>query len=306
MAATNSQVANHAATDDIPPMNRRQFLATALGFAVARPVFSRAAPPTPLLASDRVPLGSTGITASRLALGTGSNGWNGRSNQSGGLGLDGVADLFEEAFDLGINFWDTADQYGTHPHIREGLKRVPREKVVILTKTHAESASEMKADLDRFRREIGVDTIDILLLHCKTAADWPQQCAGAMDVLADARSKGIIRAHGISCHSLVALETASRSAWVQIDLARINPFGAVMDAPVEKVLPVLQRMHNANKGVIGMKVFGAGRLADKKKECLRYVLAQPCVPAFSIGFESRAQMHETINLINHLGSQPTA
>ena len=100
-----------------------------------------------------------------------------------------------------------------------------RDKVVIMTKTHASSEQEMRDDLDRFRKEIGTDVIDIVLLHCMTSADWPKQKAGAMAVLAEAKQKGTIRAHGVSCHDFGALKAAAASDWVDVDLARLNPAG---------------------------------------------------------------------------------
>jgi len=106
-------------------------------------------------ADDIVTLGKTGIKVSRLAMGTGTHGFNRRSNQTDDLGIKGLADLLYAAYEQGINFWDSADQYGTHPHMKEALKHVPREKVVILSKTRATTAEEMKEDLNRFQKEIG-------------------------------------------------------------------------------------------------------------------------------------------------------
>jgi predicted aldo/keto reductase-like oxidoreductase len=80
----------------------------------------------------------------------------------------------------------------------------------------------MRADLDRFRREIGTDYIDILLLHCMLDGDWPDRKKGAMAVISEAREKGIVRTHGTSCHTLEALKTSARTPWVQVDLARIR------------------------------------------------------------------------------------
>ncbi len=111
---------------------------------------------------------------------------------------------------------------------------------------------------------------------------------------------GRIRAHGVSCHSFVALELAAKTDWVDVDLARINPAGAVMDAPPDRVLPVLQRMHADGKGVIGMKIFGAGRLAGRMDECLRYAMGLDCVPAFSIGCESRRQLREVMDAMERV------
>ncbi len=247
--------------------------------------------------SDRIVLGDTGIEVSRLAMGTGSNGWNKQSNQTRKLGIKGLADLLQAAYDDDVFFWDTADQYGSHPHLREALKYVPREKVVILTKTRASNEKEMKSDLDRFRRELNTDYIDIMLLHDMERGDWPEYLKPVMNVLSEAREAGIIRAHGVSCHTLPALESAAASDWVQVDLARINPFGVIMDAPVPKVVEVLKRMKSQGKGIIGMKIFGAGKLVSKKDECLQYALAQNYVDCFTIGQESRQQLDDLVKRV---------
>jgi 1-deoxyxylulose-5-phosphate synthase len=248
-------------------------------------------------ANDIVTLGNTGIKVSRLAMGTGTHGFNHRSNQSDELGIKGLADLLYAAYEQGINFWDSADQYGTHPHLKEALKRIPRERVVILTKTKATTADEMKLDLDRFKAEIGTDYLDIVLLHLMTDPEWNIKKQGAMDVLSKAREDGIIRAHGVSCHTLGALETAANSDWVQIDLARINPYGAMMDADVPTVENILKRMHEDGKGVVGMKIFGGGRLVDKIDECLKFVLGLDFVDAFTIGQENEKQMLDLVKRI---------
>ena len=248
-------------------------------------------------ANDLVTLGKTGIKVSRLAMGTGTNGFRHRSDQTEKLGIGGLSELLHAAYEQGINFWDSADQYGTHPHMKQALKGIPREKVVVLTKTHATSADEMKDDLDRFRKEIGTDYLDIVLLHMMTDSDWPEEKQGAMEVLTKARQDGIVRAHGVSCHTLEALEAAANSDWVQVDLARINPVGASMDADVPTVERVLRRMHKDGKGVIGMKIFGAGRLRDRVDECLQYVLGIDFVDAFTIGQESQGQMQDLLRRI---------
>lgn len=280
-------------------MKRRQFLqysaATAGVFFL--PLSLAKAEPKKKYANDIVSLGNTGIKASRLAMGTGTHGVNRRSNQTQKLGIEGVADLLCAAYEQGINFWDSADQYGTHPHLKEALKRVSREKVVILTKTHATTAEEMRADIDRFRREIGTDYLDIVLLHFMTDPNWPTIKQAGMEVLAQLREDGIVRAHGVSCHTLGALEAAANSDWVQVDMARINPYGALMDDTVEKVVPILKRMHAQGKSIIGMKVFGAGQLRDKVNECLIYVLKQNYVDAFTIGQENQDEMRDLLKRI---------
>ncbi len=245
----------------------------------------------PRRASDVVALGPDRIRLSRMAMGTGTNGIDHSSNQTRQLGVQGLADLLHYGYDQGLTFWDSADQYGSHPHLKAALGQVPREKVAILTKTHATTAAEMRADLDRFRREIGTDYLDIVLLHCMMDDDWPQRRKGAMDVLEEARDRKIVRTHGVSCHTLGALKTAARTPWVHVDLARINPAGVAMDADPQTVLEVLRRMKAAGKGIIGMKVLGAGELRGRLDEMLRYAQSLDCVDCFTIGCENRDELN---------------
>jgi predicted aldo/keto reductase-like oxidoreductase len=237
---------------------------------------------------------NTTWTFQDIAMGTGTSGDGGSSDQTRQLGLEGLANLLEAGFDQGVTFWDSADQYGSHPHLKLALSRVPREKVTVLTKTHARTEKEMRADLDRYRKELGTDYLDIVLLHALTDPQWPEDRKGAMAVLAEAREKGMVRTHGVSCHSLGALKTAARTAWVQVDLARINPAGQVMDGSVGDVLAVLRDMKRAGKGVIGMKILGAGSLVSRKDECLRYVVGLDCVDCFTIGFQNRRQLDDLV------------
>jgi aryl-alcohol dehydrogenase-like predicted oxidoreductase len=280
-------------------MNRRHFLQRASAGIVSLNAFPYHlfADGTKKAASDRIKLGPRQVEVSRLAMGTGTDGVGGSSNQTRKLGLNGLADLFRAGYDQGVTFFDSADQYGTHPHVKEALKSVPREKVTILSKTHASSEKEMRADLDRFRRELGTDYIDILLLHCMMDDDWAERKKGAMAVLSEARENGIIHTHGTSCHTLGALKTAAASPWVEVDLARINPAQKYMDADPRTVLATLKQMKAAGKGVIGMKILGAGTLRGKADECLQFALAQNCVDCFTIGSESRAELEDLVRKI---------
>ncbi len=248
-------------------------------------------------ASDQVMLGNTGVKLSRLAMGTGTHGVNRQSNQTRKLGVQGLGELLHAAYDQGINFWDSADQYGTHPHLKAGLTFVPREKVVIMTKTHATTADEMKSDLDRFRKELGTDYLDIVLLHFMTDPNWPTLKQGAMEVLAQAREDGIIKAHGVSCHTMGALQAAADSDWVQVDLARINPYASQMDGAVDEVVPVLKKMKQQGKAIIGMKIFGAGALTDKVDECLQFALSRDYIDCFTIGQEGFDQTQDLVKRI---------
>jgi 1-deoxyxylulose-5-phosphate synthase len=240
---------------------------------------------------DRVVLGKTGIQLSRLAMGSGTHGVR-KTSMQGRLGVYGFADLLERAYDRGVNFFETADQYGTHEHMREGMRRVGKNNVVLLTKTRSRTAADVRADLDRFRRELGRDHIDVVLLHCMTSPNWVAEMQGPMEELARAKQQGIIRAHGVSCHSLAALQLAARTPWVEVDLARINPVQAQMDADPATVLQVLGDMKKVGKGIIGMKILGAGALSNQVDRALAYAGKLDVLDAFTIGFGSRPQFEE--------------
>jgi aryl-alcohol dehydrogenase-like predicted oxidoreductase len=252
--------------------------------------------PAKFSASDTVTLGSTGIKTSRLAMGTGTVGSEHHSHQTA-LGVKGLSDLLLNGYDHGLRFFDAADSYGSHPHVAEALKHVQRDKVTVLSKTWARDPATARADLDRFRRELGTDYIDILLLHCMLDGDWPERKKGAMAVISEAQEKGIVRTHGTSCHTLEALKTAARTPWVQVDLARINPAQVAMDADPQTVIGVLREMKAAGKGVIGMKILGAGKLRNKVDESLQFALSLDCVDCFTIGSESRDEMLDLVKKI---------
>src|SRR5947209_10018249 len=247
-------------------------------------------------ASYTVTLGSTGIKTSRLAMGTGTVGTGHHSHQTA-LGIQGLSDLLLNGYDHGLRFFDAADSYGSHPHVAEALKNVQRDKVTVLTKSWARDAAGMRADLDRFRRELGTDYLDICLMHCLTEADWTTRYRGAMDVLEDAKQKGTIRAHGCSCHSIEALRAAAKSPWVEVDLARINPVGAYMDADPATVVSVLKEMKSAGKAVVGMKILGQGKLRDRQDEAIKYALSLSLLDAFTIGAESKQEQEDLIRSI---------
>jgi aryl-alcohol dehydrogenase-like predicted oxidoreductase len=276
-------------------MDRRQFLKHSIGVLAAVPGLY--AGHKAKRADDVVELGPARVKLSRLAMGTGTRGGRGSSNQTRQLGLDGLADLYWYGYDNGVTFWDSADSYGSHPHLRHSLKNVKREKVTIMTKTRARTAEEMRSDLDRFRKEINTDYVDIVLLHARTSPNWDEEAKGAMEVLSEAKEKGIIRTHGISCHSIEALRLAARHPWVEVDLARLNPIGSHMDADPAIVLSVLKQMKANGKGIIGMKILGEGDLRFRVDEALRYALSQDVLSCFTIGAESRSELADLIKRI---------
>ena len=288
---------------------RRSFLATSAGMAAclwpaARSVRGAEAPSPP----PQVPLGNTGIVMSRVGQGTGMSGGNRQSNHSR-MGFQKLVTLLRHAYDRGITFFDLADLYGTHLYFREALRSIPRDKVAILTKlwwrydkldrrTEASAVRRVAATtLERFRHELATDYIDIVLLHCMTERNWAEDLAPYMDALAEAKEKRLVRAVGVSCHNLQALDAAATCPWLDVVLARINPRGVKMDAPTDQVLPVLRKIKEHGKAIIGMKILGEGQLADQKEECLRFAQNLGLLHAMTIGFETPGQVDATLSLL---------
>ena len=250
-------------------------------------------------AHDLVVLGKTGIKTSRLALGSGTVGWGKQSNQTR-LGMKKFVSLIRHGHERGIIFWDSADQYGSHSYFKEALKYIPREKVVILTKSTSHNARNMKKDIERFRKELGTDYIDILLLHCMTNSNWTKTMQGTMEVLSEAKEGRIIRAYGASCHSIGALQAAVKSPWTQVILARINHAGSHMDTEPRKVIPILREGHISGKSILGMKILGEGDLRNQIDKSIHFVLSLEFVEAITIGFESTKELNEVIKKISEV------
>jgi aryl-alcohol dehydrogenase-like predicted oxidoreductase len=283
-------------------MNRRKFItgaAAGLGAAYLAPrgmagVLDLGGPVAKAQAHDTVVLGKTGIRTSRLAMGTGTVGSGGGSNQTRSGGL---TRLLRTGYDRGLTFFDTADSYGSHPEVAEAVSRLPREKVILMTKCDSRDPRQAKDDIDRYRRELKTEYIDILLMHYIRDGDWTERYKGVMDVFSEAKEKGIIRAHGCSCHTIEALRAAAASPWVDVDLVRLNPIGSHMDADPQTVIGVIKQMRAQGKGIIGMKILGQGDMRNRQDEAIRFALGTGVLDAFTIGAENDGEQSDLIKRI---------
>ena len=280
-------------------LTRRQFLAGTVASGVALHSPGLLAGPRLRSLTDRVKLGGTGINVSYLGFGTGTKGTGRQSNQTR-LGIVQFSRMINHAFDLGINYFDAADYYGTHEYLRSSLKRIPREKYVLSSKIWYRTSKSAQEDLDRFLRELGTDYVDVLFIHCVTEPTWATDLHEMADVLSAAKQKGIIRAHGISIHSLDVLKGVPDNPWVDICLARINPLGPFMDGKPDEIVSVLRKIHDAGKAVTGIKILGEGKIADQREKSLRYVLGLDCVDSIVIGFESCEQIDDILAIGKHI------
>ncbi len=265
------------------------------GFGRAETAVAPAALPAHPKAARTCKLGKSGLTCTLLGMGTGTKAWEGSSAQNR-QGREGFVKTLVHAYERGLRYYDMADMYGAHDYVKAAMKqaKMPREKLMLLSKTVAKDAATAKADLERFRTELDTDYLDIVLLHCMQKGDWPETMKPCRDVLSEAKAKGTVRAVGVSCHSLDALEAAASSDWVDVMLSRINPFGVKMDGAPKRVASVLTRAHAAGKGVIGMKIAGEGQKVEQLTESIEYVLGLGCVNAFTIGFITPNEIDDTM------------
>lgn len=248
--------------------------------------------------TDQVALGRSGLKVSLVGIGTGSIGHARHSNQTR-LGQPAFTRLMRHALERGVNFFDLADSYGSHPFFREAMRGVERARYVVQTKTDSRDPREAAADIDRFLKELDTDYIDSLLVHCVTEGDWTTRYRGVLDAFSEAKRKGKVRAVGVTCHSFGALEAAAASRWVEINQVRWNPRAAHMDAGVDKARALFRDMRGRGQGMIGMKVVGQGDIvrggrALTPAECFRFQIESGVVDAFVVGVESVGQIDELL------------
>jgi predicted aldo/keto reductase-like oxidoreductase len=161
--------------------------------------------------------------------------------------------------------------------------------------------------LDRYRSEVGTDYFDTLLIHCVRTGDWVEEFKRLRDQLENAKEKQIVRTVGVSMHGLLPFRATVDTEWGDLRLVRINHTGSHMDAlrdsekpDVDTIAEGIRKMHEAGKGVIGMKLMGEGSFkdAETRRKSLEYVMGLGCVDAVTIGFKSPAEIDEAIENIN--------
>jgi predicted aldo/keto reductase-like oxidoreductase len=293
-------------------LTRRQFVTTTLTAGAGTILLGKvglAVPSVPgSLPEDPfqiVNLGKTGIKTTLLGMGTGFSGGNRSSN----ITRAGVAEpLIRQAYDKGIRFFDCADSYGTHSFTASALKGISREKYILSSKIWVSQGGIPEPErpdadvvVERFRKELNTDYLDIVQIHCMTDGQWTDKQKKQMDILENLKTKKIIRAHGVSLHSLEALEACVESPWVDVVHVRINPFGESMDRKdPSEVIPIIEKLHKSGKGIIGMKLIGNGKFrndSEKIDASLKYVLGLGTVDMIIVGFELPEQIDNYIGRI---------
>lgn len=286
-------------------LNRRNFLQSALGMAAST---LPAAAKAKRSATDWVPLGNSGVKVTRLAFGTGTFG--GRVQRE--LGQEAFTRLVRHAYDSGIRFFETAQNYGgMHDMLGKALEGIPRDSYRLMTKYRLRNTEDPGEVIDRFRRELKSEYFDILLLHCVRTADWAKEHERLRDHFSEAKHKKIIMAHGASCHGLLPLRTFPGQKWLDVALMRVNHDGTRMDNlrgddkakgdSVKESIRHISGVHGQHTGVLGMKIMGEGAFTtpEQRDASIRFVMKLGTVDAVTIGYKSPQEIDEAISRINH-------
>ena len=294
--------------------SRRDFLKQTFAASIlagAAPLAIPAATITKRSATDWVPLGNSGVKVTRLAFGTGTHG--GKVQRE--LGQEEFTKLVRHAYDRGIRFFETAESYHGMPEMLSiALKGIPRDSYRLMTKMRSSDATDLPTAVDRLRKQLGTEYIDIALLHCVRTRDWAEEFKPIRDTFSEAKEKKLIMAHGASCHGTLPLSAFPGQKWLDVALMRVNNDGVKMDTlrgddrekgDVPKITATIGQVHQQGTGVIGMKIMGEGRFTapEQRDASLKFVMGLGTVDAVTIGYKSTAEIDEAIERINtHLAA----
>ncbi|MEW5921981.1 MAG: aldo/keto reductase [Bacillota bacterium] len=242
-------------------------------------------------------LGKTGLLVSRLCFGTLTMG-----PLQANLSLEEGAALLSEAFAAGVNFWDTAESYRNYQYLRLALKKTGALPV-IASRTYAYSADGAKASLEKARRELDLDVIPIFMLHEQESALTLAGHRPALAYLCEARERGLIKAVGISCHTVAAVRAAIHFPELDVIHPLINYQGiGIKDGTAAEMLAAMRSAFKQGLGIYGMKVLGGGHLGGSAEKALTFARRLDCLDAMAVGMASRDEL--IVNLCYLQGDKP--
>ncbi len=240
---------------------------------------------------NNILLGSTGIKVSRLSFGTVFMG-----PQSDQMSPEQGSALLLHALKQGVFFWDTSDDYGTHEHVAAALRRIPRDQVVICSKTE-----NRDKPIENILEELKTDYLDILLLHGYDSSETD----AAKEVLrswAKHKASGKVRALGISTHSAMVADVAGEWPEAEVLMLPINPTGYCLpdlsvEGGMEQMMAAAEKAFGLGKGIIAMKVMGCGTFADDPEAAISFVARLPYVHSLCIGMRSLSEIDQNVRLL---------
>lgn len=230
-------------------------------------------------------LGKTGIVVSRLCFGTLTIG-----PLQARLSVEKGASLLVEAYERGINFFDTAETYHNYDYLRTAFKGM-NSKPVVATKSYAYKASTMEKSLSRALKEMSLEAVDIFLLHEQESENTIKGHYEALEYLLRAKEKGYIRVVGISCHTVAAVEAALKFPEIEIIHPLVNIRGiGIRDGTPKQMLEVIMKAAEQGIGIYAMKPLGGGHLIQQSEEAFQFVLSHSFINSVAVGMQSREEL----------------
>ncbi len=257
---------------------------------------------------DMRKLGSSGIEVSRLCYGTLSF-----CAAQADLSPEQGGDLLLYALSRGINFFDTAESYGTYAHIRHAVRRASMLPIVC-SKTYAYDRAGAAAAVEQARREMDLDVIDLFLLHEQETVMTLHGHREAFAYLLECKEKGLIRAIGVSMHAIEPVRALTQAVagqtdglWAGLDMGPyryadvihplLNVAGlGLLDGSTASMVEAVRFAQQAGLGVFGMKMLGGGNLLPRFDEAVAFALGLDCVDAYAVGMQSRDEIDMDIAL----------
>lgn len=237
-------------------------------------------------------LGQTGIKVSRLCFGALTIG----PLQANLSPLEGGR-VIRYALEQGVNFIDTAELYGTYEHIKEGTKLHP--DTIIVSKSYAYDYDQMRKAVEEARIKLDRDTISIFMLHEQESALTLKGHRRALDYLVWAKSRGHIKAIGISTHAVKAVHAAALIPEIDVIHPLLNLTGiGILDGCKEEMEEAIAFAGSLGKGLYAMKALGGGTLIPRAKEAFDYLLKKPELAAIAVGMRILSEVDLNLKLFS--------
>lgn len=214
----------------------------------------------------KILLGKTGLEVSELCFGALPMGPLQKK-----LLLEEGAAVIVRALQGGINFIDTAQLYQTYAPIKLALRQVS-ELPVIASKSTASTYEGMRQAVDEAREAMELEVVDIFHLHAARADETVfAQRLGAWECLQDCKAEGLIKAVGISTHSVPVVRKAATMTEVDVVFPIINIKGTgILQGTLEEMEVAIYHCLEREKGVYLMKALAGGCLVEDYHQAVSY------------------------------------
>jgi aryl-alcohol dehydrogenase-like predicted oxidoreductase len=276
-------------------------------------------------------LGKTGRRVSRIGFGgatAGIRNYIQAFDPNDKNGREKIISAIKRAYELGINYFDTAESYGagaSEEIFGEGLAGIPPEEIFLATKVspffngEIRSAGQIRAALEMSLRRLRRDYIDLVQIHgsyySEEAADGVLRKGGIAEALEQARAEGLVRHIGFSIEAQnTALERFIASG--RFDMLQIQ-YNLLFQHPYDPYFKIgsLYKAEEAGLGITVMRTMTSGIFQkwirqvnpsdtfDYGPALLQFVLSNPFVDTALIGMRDIAQVEQNAAVADDLSGR---